>query len=167
LGIHDSAVSSFKPRKPLPAFPQGATVSKQRAVLDTNVLVAAFRSRTGASFEIFQRLRRDEWTAILSNYLVYEYEEVLKRDAPALSLSLTDVDQILNAVSARSEEWPLRHDWEPVLEDPDDEPLVQLDQESSALVIITHNTRHLQPAVALGIQVLKPREFLAMLRQLK
>ena len=56
-------------------------MNEPRAVMDTNVLVAAFRSRTGASFEIFQRLRRDEWTAILSNHLVYEYEEILKQAA--------------------------------------------------------------------------------------
>jgi predicted nucleic acid-binding protein len=135
--------------------------------MDTNVLVAAFRSRTGASFEIFQRLRRDEWTAVLINHLVYEYEEILKREAADLSLSLDDVDQILNALCARGEEWPLTHDWEPVLPDPDDEPLVQLAQESAALVIVTHNTGHLKPAAKLGIEVLKPREFLAKLRQLK
>lgn len=142
-------------------------MSKPRAVMDTNVLVAAFRSRTGASFEIFERLRRDEWTAILSNHLIYEYEEVLKRDAAAMALSLADVDQILNAVCARGEEWPLSHNWEPVLSDPDDEPLVQLAHESSALTIVTHNTGHLQPASTLGIQILKPREFLAKLRQLQ
>lgn len=133
--------------------------------MDTNVLIAAFRSRTGASFEIFQRLRRGEWTAVLSNHLVYEYEEILKQNAAALSLSLDGVDQLLNAVSARGEEWPLTHNWEPILEDPDDEPLVQLAQESGALVIVTHNTRHLQAAAKLGIQVLKPREFLVRLRQ--
>ncbi len=70
-------------------------MSKPRAVLDTNVLVAAFRSRTGASFEIFRRLRLDEWTAVLSNHLTYEYEEILKRDAANLSLSLPDVDDLL------------------------------------------------------------------------
>jgi putative PIN family toxin of toxin-antitoxin system len=145
----------------------GGAVTKPRAVMDTNVLVAAFRSRTGASFEIFERLRRDEWTAVLSNHLIYEYEEVLKRDAAALALSLDDVDQILNALCARGEEWPLTHNWEPVLPDPDDEPLVQLAQESAAQVIVTHNTGHLQPALALGIQVLKPSEFLTKLRKLQ
>lgn len=142
-------------------------MSKPRAVLDTNVLVAAFRSRIGASFEIFRRLRLDEWTAVLSNHLTYEYEEVLKRDAAALSLSLNDIDQLLNAICARGEEWSLTHDWAPVLDDPDDEPLVQLAQESGALIIITHNTRHLQPAAGLGIQVLKPVEFLFILRRSK
>jgi predicted nucleic acid-binding protein len=65
------------------------------------------------------------------------------------------------------EEWPLTHNWEPVLADPDDEPLVQLAQESGALVIITHNARHLQSAAKLGIQVLNPREFLIRSRQSK
>jgi putative PIN family toxin of toxin-antitoxin system len=142
-------------------------VSKLRAVLDTNVLVAAFRSRNGASIEIFRRLRLDHWTAILSNHLIYEYEEVLKREAAALALSMTDIDQLLNAICARAEEWSLSHSWEPILPDPDDEPLVQLAQESGAMVIISHNTRHLQPAVALGIQILKPKEFLLLLQQSK
>jgi putative PIN family toxin of toxin-antitoxin system len=143
------------------------TVSKLRAVLDTNVLVAALRSRSGASFAIFQRLLRDEWTAILSNHLLYEYEEILKRQAASLLVNLMDIDQILNAVSARAEEWSLTNDWEPVLTDPDDEPLVQLAHESRVMRIVTHNTRHLQPAAPLGIQVLKPKEFLTMLQQLK
>jgi putative PIN family toxin of toxin-antitoxin system len=142
-------------------------VSKPRAVLDTNVLVAAFRSRTGASFEVFRRLRLDEWTVVLSNHLTYEYEEVLKREASTVSLSLIDIDALLNAICARGEEWSLTHNWEPILHDPDDEPLVQLAQESGALVIITHNTRHLQPAAALGIHILKPEEFLCILRQSK
>jgi predicted nucleic acid-binding protein len=101
-------------------------VSKPRAVLDTNVLIAAFRSRTGASFEIFRRLRLAEWTAVLSNHLTFEYEEVLKREAATLSLSSSDIDTLLNAICARGEEWLLSHHWEPILPDPDDEPLVQL-----------------------------------------
>src|SRR5262249_44241694 len=125
------------------------------------------RSRNGASFEIFRRLLLDEWTPILSNHLIYEYEEVLKREGAVLSLSHADIDQILNAICAKGEEWQLTHDWEPVLNDPDDEPLVQLARESGALVIVTHNTRHLQPAAKLGIHVLQPREFLVKLRQVK
>jgi len=142
-------------------------MSKLRAVLDTNVLVAALRSRSGASFEIFRRLLKNEWTAILSNHLIYEYEEVLKRQAVTFTLNYNDVDELLSAICARAEEISLRHHWDPVLADPDDEPLVQLAQESGALVIVTHNTRHLHPATQLGIQVLKPREFMAKLCQSK
>jgi predicted nucleic acid-binding protein len=131
--------------------------------MDTNVLVAAFLSRKGASFEIFRRLRLGLWTAILSNHLLFEYEEILKREALRLSWSLTDVDQILNAVCARSESWLLSYSWEPILPDPDDEPLVQLASESGARLITTHNIRHLLPAKRLNIEILKPVEFLGRL----
>lgn len=132
--------------------------------MDTNVLVAALRSRRGASFEVLRRLRIGEWQSVLSNHLLYEYEEILKRQAPDLGLSLEDVDQLLSAICARSEECLLSHSWQPVLVDPDDEPLVQLAIESDALRIVTHNVRHLLPAVALGVEVLRPSTFLDKLR---
>jgi putative PIN family toxin of toxin-antitoxin system len=136
-----------------------------RAVLDTNVLVSTFRSPHGAAFEIFRRLRLGEWTVVVSNHLIFEYEEILKRDAPLLGLSLADVDELLNAICARAEEWPLSHEWQPVLRDADDEPLVQLAVESGALRIVTHNTRDLKPCERLGIELLKPSEFLAKLKK--
>ena len=66
--------------------------------MDTNVLFAAFYSRTGASFEIFQRLRRGEWTVVLSNHLVHEYEEILKYRRGDLGLGLEDVDELLSQI---------------------------------------------------------------------
>jgi len=131
--------------------------------MDTNVLVAAFRSRRGASFELLQRLRRGEWTTMLSNHLLYDYEELLMRD-DELRLSSADVDSILNFVCARGEEWPLTPGWTPVLPDADAEPLVQLAHESGALLLVSFNTRHLLPSEALGVRVLKPAEFLSMLK---
>jgi putative PIN family toxin of toxin-antitoxin system len=135
-----------------------------KAVMDTNVLIAALRSRQGASFEILRRLRFGEWTAVLSNHLLYEYEEIVKRQAPELRLTFDDVDQLLNAICARGEECLLSHGWQPILSDPDDEPLVQLAIESDALRIVSHNVRHLRPAVRLGVELLRPREFLDKLR---
>jgi predicted nucleic acid-binding protein len=93
--------------------------------------------------------------------LVHEYEEVLKVNAEQLGLSLTEVDELLNAICARAEEWVLLAGWSPILTDPDDEPLVQLAAESEANRIVTHNLRHLAPATAVGIEVLKPSGFLA------
>jgi predicted nucleic acid-binding protein len=131
--------------------------------MDTNVPYAAYRSRVGASFEVFRRLRLGEWTAIVSNHLVLEYEEVLKANAQALGLSLQDVDELLNAICARAEEWQLQSGWWPILTDPDDEPLVQLACESAANLIVTHNVRHLAPAARIGVEILKPGQFLARL----
>ncbi len=129
------------------------------------MLVSALRSRRGASFEIVRRLRLGQWRAVLSNHLLFEYEEVLKRQAPALGLAAEDVDEFLNAVAARSEECALAPGWKPVLSDPDDEPLVQLACESGVNMIVTHNVRDLAPAVELGVEVLKPSEFLARIRE--
>jgi predicted nucleic acid-binding protein len=84
---------------------------------------------------------------------------------PAIVRILRNTASLLNAICARGEEWSLTHNWEPILHDPDDEPLAQLARESGAPVIITYNTRHLQPAALLGIQVMKPIEFLRILRQ--
>jgi putative PIN family toxin of toxin-antitoxin system len=136
----------------------------RRAVMDTNVLYAAFCSQLGASFELFRRLRQGEWVAVISNHLVHEYEEILKKNAEELKLSLEDVEELLNAICARAEEWTLQLGWNPILSDPDDEPLVQLAYESTANRIVTHNVRHLAPAASLGIELLKPREFLAILK---
>mgnify|MGYP001035795953 CR=1 FL=1 len=136
-----------------------------RAIMDSNVLIAAFRSRRGASFEVFRRLRLGHWTAVVSNHLLFEYEEIFKRNAALLGLSLEDVDEVLNAICARAEDWPLSHDWHPILTDPDDEPLVQLALESGARRVVTHNVRDLQPATRLGVELLTPREFLAQLKE--
>ena len=134
-----------------------------RAVMDTNVLYAAFRSRLGYSFDVFTALRQRRWTAVLSNHLVHEYEEILKLHAAELGFTLADVDTLLDAICARAEEWQLAPGWLPILRDPDDEPLDQHAYESTARRIITHNLRHLTPARALGIEVLPPREFAPMI----
>ncbi len=134
-----------------------------RAVMDTNVLYAAFRSRLGCSFSVFTALRRGHWTAILSNHLIHEYEEILKLHALKLGLTFADVDTLLDAICARAEEWQLAPGWLPILPDPDDEPLVQLAYDSTARRIVTHNLRHIAPARALGIEVLPPSQFSAII----
>ena len=50
-----------------------------RVVLDTHVLVAAARSRQGASFALLQALRADRFRLLASVPLFLEYEAVLKR----------------------------------------------------------------------------------------
>ena len=112
---------------------------------------------------MFRRLRLGDWTAVVSNHLIFEYEEVLKNNATELGFSLEDVDELLNAICARAEECILQAGWEPILPDPDDEPLAHLAWESGAKRILTYNHRHLRPALHLGIEILKPSEFLAIL----
>lgn len=135
-----------------------------RAILDTNVILASQLSNRGAAFEILQRLRRGEWRLFLSNHLLLEYEEVLKRNAAAIGLTLDEVDLFLNAICQAADCMELPAPQNPRLPDPDDEPLLRLAEASGARLISTHNIRHLRPAAAHGVTVLPPREFLTIIR---
>jgi PIN domain-containing protein len=64
-------------------------------VLDTNVLVAAFRSSLGASYRLLQTLQERLWRPVISPTLAFEYEAVLKRGAPHMGLTLQDIDDFV------------------------------------------------------------------------
>ena len=138
---------------------------RHRAVMDTNVLYAGLRSRQGASYEVLDALWQRRWTLILSQTTLTEYEEILKREAATLRLSLPQIDRLLDALCSLSERHPTSDTWVPVLHDPDDEAFVQLAVEARADALLSHNLRHLEPARALGLNLLEPRQFLAILRQ--
>lgn len=136
-----------------------------RAVLDTNVLVAGLRSRDGASYELLRLLRKGTWKLVLSNTLVSEYHEILHREAGALQLTHAEVDAYLDALCALAEQRTLTSEWQPAAADPDDEPLVQLAREAGVLYLVTHNVRDVRGASQFGVQVLRPAEFLNLIRK--
>ena len=138
---------------------------RHRAVMDTNVLYAALRSRQGASHELLDALWQRRWTLVLSQTTITEYEEILKREATTLRLNLAQIDRLLDALCALAERHPTSDTWIPVLHDPDDEAFVQLAVEAKAESLVSHNLRHLEPARALGVNLLAPRVFLAIIRQ--
>jgi predicted nucleic acid-binding protein len=115
--------------------------------MDTNVLYAGLRSRRGASFQILDRLWQGQWTLVLSNTVLTEYEELLKRKATTLGLTFEQITKVLDGLCVLAERRRLSEVWHPVLRDPDDEALVHLSVESG-----------------LGVNLLEPREFLAILR---
>jgi putative PIN family toxin of toxin-antitoxin system len=137
-----------------------------RAIIDTNVFLSALWSKQGAAFEIFAELRRGRWQMVLSNHLLFEYEEVAKRNASEIGLTLADIDAILDSLCAAAENQQLEPAWLPRLSDPDDEPLLQMAVEATVPIIVTHNIRHLKPAELFGIELLKPAEFLAKLKRI-
>lgn len=132
--------------------------------MDTNVLLSALWSQRGAAFQLLMALRQGVWIPVLSNHLLTEYEEVCKRHADDLGLSLQDIDDVLDAICAVAEAHNLLPGWVPSLNDPDDEPILQLAVEASVPNIVTQNIRHLKPALSFGIDILTPAEFLTRLR---
>jgi predicted nucleic acid-binding protein len=50
--------------------------SKPRVVLDTNVLLVSISSRSESHW-IFQKLLQEEFEVVISNDIIYEYEEII------------------------------------------------------------------------------------------
>jgi putative PIN family toxin of toxin-antitoxin system len=129
-------------------------------VLDTNVLIAGLRSQRGASYKLLTLLNDERWQVNVSAALVFEYEEILKREMAQLGLSLQDVDDLLNGICAIANQRNIFYLWRPIASDPDDDFLVELAVEAQADFIITYNQRDLRGATAFGIQVVTPKQFL-------
>jgi len=113
-----------------------------RAVVDTNVLLAGLRSRSGASHQLLRLLSQRRWILILSNTLLTEYQEILHREQALLPYTHQEIERLLDGLCSRSEKRRLRTSWWPVLDDADDEMMVHLAVESRADYLVTHNVRH-------------------------
>ena len=132
-----------------------------QAVIDTNVLVAAWQSRNGASFRLVESFINDDdrWEWNVSTAILMEYEEVLVRrgfDAGAVSRFLDDL-------AAQANRTTIYFLTRPALLDADDDFILDLAVASSCDVIVTYNARDFAAAKRLGIRVLAPKEFFDML----
>ncbi len=100
---------------------------KLRAVLDTNVLVAALSSRRGASFALLSQAVNKRFALLASPALWLEYEAVLKRPEIMKMHQLTrqDIDDVLNALCEVVEPVQAHFLWRPQLRDPNDEMVLE------------------------------------------
>ena len=128
-------------------------------VLDTNVVIAALRSRRGASFAILRRLGQD-WIPLISVPLILEYEAVGKRESQRLAIPESTVESIIRAFCFFGQETDIHFRQRPFLPDPGDEFLLELAVAGRAEAIVTHNVRHFVGVETFGIRVLTPSEFL-------
>jgi putative PIN family toxin of toxin-antitoxin system len=133
-------------------------------VLDTNVLVAAFRSKRGAFYQLVRSIGLGDWRPNVSVALALEYEDVLKRQELLPSISEAEIDRFLDYVFQFSSLIPSVQRRRPSLPDPGDELILELAVESRA-IIVTHNKAHFTGAANFGIVVKTPAEFLKMLRE--
>ena len=136
-------------------------------MLDTNVVVAAMRSPTGASAALLRAARRAE-IAILANVaLALEYEATCRLAEHRLAAGL-DLDQVgvfVDAVLAMAEPVETHFIWRPQLRDPADELVLEAAVNGRAAAIVTFNRRNFNVAPAgFGIDVLTPAEAIRRIR---
>ena len=137
-----------------------------RIVLDTNVLVAALRSRTGASNALVVAGLRRQFDWCCSVPLFYEYEEVLNRAEFLLDtgLSRETVDKLIKTVALALTPVEVNFRWRPQLSDPDDEMVLEAAINARATAIVTHNMRDFGAVPArFGIELLAPSNALRRL----
>ncbi len=90
-------------------------------VLDTNVLLSGLRSNRGASYKLLTILNDKRWQLNISTTLVFEYEEILKREKKHLGLSDEDIDNVIEAICRIANRCSIFYLWRPVARDPDDD----------------------------------------------
>lgn len=134
-----------------------------RVVLDSNVLVAGFRSRNGASFRLLELLRARRFEIAMSVPLALEYEAQLVRHADLLGFSFEEAEGFVDLLCRIAHRQEIHFLWRPALSDPGDEFILELAVASEANAIVTHNIRDFSGASRFVPRVLSPADFLRML----
>jgi putative PIN family toxin of toxin-antitoxin system len=137
-----------------------------QVVLDTNVLVAALRSRRGASYRLLKLIGDPRWRINLSVPLLLEYEDVLKRPDAGHLLSPAQVDDVLDFLCASASLRDIFYLWRPILSGPKDDFVLELAVESGCEYIITFNMRDFAGAEKFGVTTIRPQEFLRELGEI-
>ena len=134
---------------------------KLRVVLDTDVVVAAMRSPSGASAALLLAARQGRLELLTSVALALEYEAVCSEAEHQLAsgLSTEEVDTFVTAVIAMAEPVEVHLLWRPQLRDPGDEMVLEAAINGQAEALVTFNLRDFGTVPSVfGIQVLLPRE---------
>ena len=136
------------------------TGKKTRIILDTNVLYSGLYSSKGASFKVLQAIEKDKLKMVISTTLLFEYEDILKRNKAVLGLSDREIEKLLDYFCLQSEHQKIHFLWRPYLPDPKDDHLLELAVAAGTKLIVTHNTRDFKCVRKFGIRTLTPRELM-------
>ena len=130
-----------------------------RLVLDTCVIVSAFRSRRGASYRLLELLDQGRYQLVATPTLFKEYETVLSRPEHCSihRLSPRQLDEALQDIASLILPVKVYFQWKPQIRDADDEMVLEAAINGLAEALVTHNVRDFRPAANdFGIAVMTP-----------
>jgi predicted nucleic acid-binding protein len=130
-----------------------------RIVLDTSVLVAAARSRLGASFAVVSAIPAQEYQICLSVGLYTEWQDVLTRpeNLPP-GRNREDARGFLRYLASQAHLQEIHFLWRPFLADPDDDMVLELAFAAGCPYIVTHNLKDFRGSERLGATAMTPRD---------
>ncbi len=143
------------------------TDTPPRIVLDTNVLYAGMYSSSGKSYQLLRAIDQGRVRIVLSTPLLFEYEDVLKRNQAVLSLRDTEVDVVLDNLCALADFQVVYFSWRPCLPDANDDMVLELAVAAQVTGIVSFNAKDFRPASRFGIEVITPRVMMEKLENMQ
>lgn len=140
-----------------------AKIHLSRIVLDTSVIVAAFRSRKGASNKLLQLVATGRFRPLAGTALFLECEAVLLRAEQRIvtGMSEADVEGALAALASACDPVDVHFRWRPQLSDPVDEFVLEAAVNGRADALVTHNIRDFSTAgERFELRVITPQQCL-------
>ncbi|MEN8264416.1 MAG: putative toxin-antitoxin system toxin component, PIN family [Nitrospirota bacterium] len=135
-------------------------MSKIGIILDTNVLHSGLYSSRGASYQILSLIEKGKIKTILSTALLFEYEDVLKRNKRILKLTDKDIDIVLDNLCKLSDHQKIYFLWRPYLSDTKDDYILELAVASETKTIVTHNIKDFKGVNKFGVRAITPKTLL-------
>jgi putative PIN family toxin of toxin-antitoxin system len=137
-----------------------------KVVFDTSVLVAAARSREGASFALVNSIPTPKFQLCLSVGLYGEWQDVLTRpeNLPP-GLKADDALRYIRFLAAQASLQEIHFLWRPFLRDGDDDMVLELAFAAGCRYIVTHNVKDFHGSEQLGVKAVTPREFLRLIER--
>lgn len=132
-------------------------------VIDTNVVIAALRSKRGASSKLLSLIGTQKYEIHDSVPLVLEYEDVIQRQREEVGLSQSDVSALIDSLCALAHHHEIFFLWRPTLSDANDELILELAVSARCDYIVTHNLTDFKGVDKFGIKVVTPGMFLTII----
>lgn len=117
-------------------------------------------SRNGASYQVLRAIAQNKIKPVLSVALLFEYEDVLKRNSKKLGFSDSEIDAFLDNICKLASFQKIHYLWRPFLVDPKDDHVLELAVASRVNVIATFNIKDFRGSEQFGVKIIGPKQLL-------
>ena len=131
-----------------------------RIVLDTNVVVSGLLSAVGPPAQVLDLVSSGDISLVVDERILGDYQDVLAR--PQFKFGIREIRDVLTL--ARDAEYVIGAPLPFALQDPDDEPFLEVAVAGAVDALVTGNEKHFKVLGGrLAIPILGPRRFLEIL----